>query len=111
MTRFRDVVQKMRELGQCRYVQLRIHDCISLDHPGGWTVLIHLENGQAGDTTISSPVSREFGDARIGLSTPFQPIYGFIWIAQALTRLTTSEDQAAIALFVKSLPPIPSASK
>lgn len=95
LTVFRDAVQKMRELGQCRYVQLRVHDCLGLDHPGGWAVLVHLENGQAGDTTISTPVSREYGDARIGMSTPFQPLYGFMWFAQSLTKLTTSEVNAA----------------
>src|SRR3990172_11257116 len=95
LTLFRDAVQKMREFGQCRYLQLRIHDCISLDHPAGWSILVHLENGQAGDTTIGASVNREFGDTRIPLSTPFTPVYGLVWVSQALTRLTTTEAQAA----------------
>lgn len=91
VTTLRDNIQKMRDLAQCRYVQLRIHDCIRLDHPNGWRRIIHLGNVQTGDATISAPVSREYGDARIGQSHPMNGLYHVEWIMQALTSLTTSE--------------------
>jgi hypothetical protein len=89
----RDIMQKMADQGLKRNVQLRIHNCISLDHPAGWFpdgMLIHLGSVQTGDLTISAPAVREFGDARIGQSTPNVPIYHVWLVGQALTRLTTA---------------------
>lgn len=93
VTFFRDSVQKMRQLGDCRNVQLRIHDCLSLDHAGGWAYMIHLGQGQVGDGTISAPASREFAGARIGQSHSFNPTYDVVWVRQALTALTTTETE------------------
>lgn len=95
VTLFRDAIQKMREQGQVRNLQLRIHDGTSLDNPNLWKFIVHLEGGQAGDSTISAPVSREFGDARIGQATPYVPYYGLILAELSLSRLTTTEAQAA----------------
>lgn len=89
----RDSVQKMRQLGTCRNVQLRLHDCLSLDHAGGWDFLIHLGQGQVGDGTISAPVSRDAESARIGQSHTFNPIYDVVWIRQSITALTTTETE------------------
>ena len=95
VTLFRDTIQKMREQGQVRNIQLRIHDGTSLDNPNLWKFVVHLEGGQAGDSTLGAPVSREFGDARIPQATPYVPYYGLILAEQSLSRLTTTEAQAA----------------
>lgn len=94
ITMYRDLIQKMRDLGQCRYVQMRVHDCMAINHPNGWQWMVHLR-GQVGDGTISAPTSREFADARIGQSHPFTADYHVVLIKQKLTLLTTTETVAA----------------
>ena len=91
LTRYRDLIQKVREEAGCSYLQLRISSCMRIDHPNGWDTLIHLEETQPGDTTISAPTSREFADSRIGMSTPITGLYHVFWVTQSLTALTTTE--------------------
>lgn len=94
-TLFRDEVQKMRDLGQTRFVQIRMTNCGDMDHPALYSWVIHLGRGQTGDATLSAPVAREFGDARIEQAHPFVPLYHITWYAQSLTRQTTAEVGAA----------------
>lgn len=95
ITEFRDEVQKMRSLGQTRFVQLRFTECGDLDHPGLWDMVIHLGQGQTGDATVGASAQREYGDGRVEQAHPFNPLYDIVWYAQSLTSLTTTEAEAA----------------
>lgn len=100
----RDAIQKAQITGKSDYVQVRIHDCVSLDNASGWDVLLHFGNTRAGDATIGDPASREFADGRIEQDVPFTPDYVILWFAQSLTALTTSETADANDVWFLSEP-------
>lgn len=100
----RSILEKIAREGGCRNLQFRLYDCGSLDNPGAWTRIIHLGQVQTGDLTISAPVSREFSDARIEMSTPANAIYWIDWSEQALTSLTTTEITSLTGVTFMSAP-------
>jgi hypothetical protein len=71
----RDYLQKSRVQGTCAYAQVRLHECVDMDHPGGWDFVIHLGRTLYGDESIGSPVAREFNDGEITKELPAQPVY------------------------------------
>jgi hypothetical protein len=88
---YRDFMEKMADQNLSRNIQIRFHNCISLDNPAGWTKVLHLGDVESGDITLSAPVSRDYADARIGKSAPVNAIYWVMMVRQALSRLATTE--------------------
>lgn len=93
--KIRDVMEKRVENGECYAIQVRIHDCESLDHPGGWKKVYHFGDALTGDATISAPNAIPFADENVTVSTPQQPIYDFMIVRQSVTALTTTETENA----------------
>lgn len=99
-----DALQKAQIKGLKEYVQIRIHNGISLDIPTGWDGIIHMGNTQPGDISLSDPTSREFASARIEQDIPFNPDYA-LWVWKgSLSSQTTTEAEAANDVWFLSQP-------
>ena len=90
----RDFFERMSETGANNAVQVRFHDCVSLDNPSGWTRVVHLGKATAGDKTITAPVNSTFSDTQVAKSTTINAVYFVELIKPSLARQTTSETQS-----------------
>ena len=90
----RDLMEKNMEQGDCYAIQVRVHECESVDHPAGWKKVYHFGDTITGDQTVSAPNAIPFSDGNVQTTNPQQPIYEFMIVRQSVSALTTSEINA-----------------